>query len=81
MAVKQLSDGGVDGVVVGQSATDLVGFFGATPVVKQTDSSLTALVSSLAVTTEGFTSAGADAALAAINAIMSVLDTYGLASS
>jgi hypothetical protein len=32
MAVKQLSDGGVDGVKLGQSAADLVGFYGATAV-------------------------------------------------
>jgi len=31
MAEKQLSDGGSDGTVLGQSATDLIGFHGATP--------------------------------------------------
>lgn len=31
MAVKQLSDGGASGTALGQSATDLVGFHGATP--------------------------------------------------
>lgn len=31
MAVKQISDGNPDGTTVGQSATDLVGFHGATP--------------------------------------------------
>lgn len=36
MAIKQLSDGGPDGVGVGQSATDKVGFHGATPVAKAT---------------------------------------------
>jgi hypothetical protein len=30
MAERQLSDGGSDGTVLGQSATDLVGFHGAT---------------------------------------------------
>lgn len=34
MAKKQLSDGGPDGVVLGQSATDKVALFGATPVVQ-----------------------------------------------
>jgi hypothetical protein len=34
MAVKQLSDGGSDGVKLGQSATDKVGFYGATAVVQ-----------------------------------------------
>lgn len=32
MAEKQLSDGGADGTVLGQSATDLIAFYGATPV-------------------------------------------------
>jgi hypothetical protein len=36
MPVKQLSDGNTDGVVLGQSATDLVGFYGATPAVRLT---------------------------------------------
>lgn len=31
MSVKQLSDGGTDGVTVGQSSTDLVSFYGGTP--------------------------------------------------
>jgi cell shape-determining protein MreC len=36
MAVKELSDGHSDGVRVGQSATDKVGFYGlATPVVQR----------------------------------------------
>jgi hypothetical protein len=33
---KQLSDGRPDGLLAGKSATDKVGFFGATPVVQQT---------------------------------------------
>lgn len=32
MAEKQLSDGGADGTVLGQSASDLIAFYGATPV-------------------------------------------------
>lgn len=42
----QLSDGRPEGVVVGQSTTDLVGFYGATPVVQGSVSSaaITALV-------------------------------------
>lgn len=31
---KQMSDGSSDGLKVGQSATDLVGFYGVTPVVR-----------------------------------------------
>ena len=32
MAAKQLSDGNPDGTTLGQSSTDKIGFFGATPV-------------------------------------------------
>lgn len=34
MTVKQLSDGNPDGTKLGQSSTDLVGFYGATPVAR-----------------------------------------------
>ncbi len=34
MGVKQLSDGGPDGSRLGQSSTDKVAFYGATPVVR-----------------------------------------------
>jgi len=33
---KQASDGGPDGLLLGQSATDKVAFFGGTPAVKPT---------------------------------------------
>jgi len=37
MATKQLSDGSTDGTVLGQSSTDVIGFYGtSTPVAKQT---------------------------------------------
>lgn len=37
MALKELSDGGADGVRLGQSSTDKIGFYGlTTPIVKQT---------------------------------------------
>lgn len=62
--VKQHSDGGTDGQIIGQSATDKVGFFGATPVVRQ------AAITSGADTTTEFT--------AAINSIIATLRAYGL---
>jgi hypothetical protein len=35
MALKELSDGGADGVRLGQASTDKVGFYGlATPIVR-----------------------------------------------
>ena len=36
MPARQISDGNDDGQVLGQSATDKVGFHGATPVVRGT---------------------------------------------
>lgn len=38
MAVKQLSDGGPDGVKLGQSATDKVSLYGVTPVTQRASS-------------------------------------------
>lgn len=43
MAVKQLSDGGPDGANLGQSATDKIGFYGATPIAKPLASTAGAL--------------------------------------
>lgn len=40
MGIKQLSDGGTDGVAVGQSATDKVGLYGVTPVAQRTSTVL-----------------------------------------
>ncbi len=49
---KHLSDGDSDGVILGQSATDKISFYGATPIVKasvtqQTTATTTALRSDL----------------------------------
>jgi hypothetical protein len=51
MAVKQLSDGGPDGTNLGQSSTDLVGLYGATPVAK--GAALTAQLTSITHTAPG----------------------------
>ena len=66
MAVKQLSDGGADGASFGQSATDKISFYGATPVVKGS-----------AVTTLATTPTATDIATA-VNAIISRLQTVGI---
>lgn len=41
--IKQLSDGGPDGTLLGQSTTDKIGFHGKTPVAQQTITTLAAL--------------------------------------
>jgi len=43
MPVKQLSDGNPDGTVLGQSATDLISFYNATPVAQQASTGFPAL--------------------------------------
>lgn len=49
MAIKQLSDGGPDGTVLGQSATDKVGFYGKAPAAQRASSvQATSLVSATA---------------------------------
>lgn len=66
MTTKQLSDGGSDGTKLGQSSTDKVGFYGATPVVRGS-----------AVTTLATTPTATDIATA-VNSIISRLQTVGL---
>lgn len=50
-AAKQLSDGNSQGTVLGQSATDLIGFYGvATPVAQTVMATTAATITLLAVT-------------------------------
>lgn len=42
MAARQLSSGDPDGTVLGQSSSDLIAFYGATPVARRTGSTLQA---------------------------------------
>lgn len=66
MALKELSDGGPDGARLGQSSTDKISFYGATPIVK-----------AAAVTTLATTPTATDIATA-VNSIISRLQTIGL---
>jgi len=65
--IKQLSDGGPDGTVIGQSSTDKVGFYGVTPVAK-----------GAAVTTVTFTNFTVAAGSDALNSIISRLQSVGI---
>lgn len=69
MATKQLSDGGPDGTVMGQSATDLIGFHGAA-----------ASDQAAAITSVG-TTAWTTAAGIAINSLIAALTEKGILSS
>ncbi len=59
MAVKQLSDGGPDGLKVGQSAADLVAFYGVTAIVQPAATAQSAIATtSLTALTSGETLLG-----------------------
>lgn len=60
MAVKQLSDGSPSGVNLGQSAADLVGFYGATAVAQPAATAQSAVpTTALTALTSGETLVGA----------------------
>ncbi len=84
MAINQLSDGGTDGTTLGQSSTDLVGFFGATPVVRYA-TSVADIISTAASNLSsqfGFvTSTQADQLVAAVRKLIAASNGYGLTSS
>lgn len=50
MATKQLSDGNADGTVLGQDTSDLISFYGKTPVAQRSSATLTATASLFAIT-------------------------------
>lgn len=50
MATKQLSDGNPDGTVLGQDTSDLIAFYGKTPVAQRSAAVLTATASLFAIT-------------------------------
>jgi hypothetical protein len=78
---KQLSDGNPDGTALGQSATDLISFHGATPV----DQAAVVTAVSTSVLTTGLlgfnTTAQANALIAAVNSILVALKEKGLMAS
>jgi hypothetical protein len=79
MAVQQLSKGSAAGVCLGQSATDLIAFHGATPTDKCAFVSDAVVAHALNST---FSDTEAEAALNAlgvkINAILDILEEKGL---
>lgn len=81
MAVKQLSDGGPDGVNLGQAATDKVGFFGTSPTVKATGFTAPAGTAATNSTPYGYSQAQADAIVTWIRAVDAELKAKGLIGS
>ena len=80
MTAKQLSDARPDGVYLGQSATDLVGLYGTSPVDQA--AAITSVNTTAATSTTnafGFTtSTQADALVTAVNSILTALRDIGL---
>lgn len=88
MAANQLSKAPVDGTLLGQSATDKLGFFGlATPVVQPALSAFAAvstaavISSSTSATCFGYTSAQATAIITLANGLRALLVTLGLGAT
>ena len=74
-----VGDGNSAGVIMGRSAADLIGFFGATPVVQQTAAAVS--VTTVAATTGGYmfaTSTQAAQFLTTINQLVTALNNLGL---
>lgn len=87
MAVRDLTDARTDGANLGQSATDLVGFWGVTPVVQPAASAFAAVAttavisSSTSATCFGFTSAQATALITLANGMRAMGVTAGIWST
>jgi len=81
-AGKELSDGNPSGTSLGQSATDLVGFYGKTPIVQRTSSAQAAVSttgSNSGSTNYGFTTATqADAIVTLVNELRAALVAVGM---
>jgi hypothetical protein len=84
--VKQLSDGNPGGTGLGQSSTDLISFYGVTPVVQRTTTLGTTVATTVAVSTTtgavtswGFaTSTQANNVISLLNSVYSALTSAGL---
>lgn len=74
---KQVSDGSPDGASLGQSSTDKISFYAATPVSQQ--AALTSVATTVTATGFGFaTSAAINNLIASVNSIITYLKNLGL---
>tara|TARA_R110002110_G_scaffold37601_4_gene124039 strand:- start:3306 stop:3551 length:246 start_codon:yes stop_codon:yes gene_type:complete len=78
MTVKQLSDGGSDGVCLGQNASDLVAFFGSSPSAQLAATTAPAATAATNSTPYGFSQTQADAIVTWIRAVDAELKAKGL---
>lgn len=84
MAATQLSEGNPAGNILGQSATDLIGFHGTAGTVQVALSATAAAATTAAISGAscyGFTCPQADAIRALVNALRAALVTKGIAST
>jgi len=75
---QQLHDGEADGAQIGASATEKVGFYGATPVVQQTVAAYTTTTAATSTSPFGFAEAQANAINARMIEICAALRNLGL---
>jgi hypothetical protein len=82
---KQLSDGNPDGTALGQSSSDLISFYGATPVARYATSTgapaSTAAISSTGTAWGTATSTQMDAMIKFCHHAAIALSNYGLTTS
>jgi hypothetical protein len=80
MPIRQLSDGNPDGTVLGQSASDPIAFYNATPLAQRSGAAQAAVPTTAPTNTApyGFTQAQAAAILTLLNEIRATLVGLGL---
>jgi hypothetical protein len=80
MPVRHLSDGNPDGTVLGQSASDLISFYNATPIPQRSGAAQAAVPTAAPTNTGpfGYTQAQAAAILTLLNEIRATLVALGL---
>ena len=81
MAAKQLSDGNPDGVILGQSASDLVGFYGADPVDQPATLTAPAATGATNSSPYGFSEAQANAIVTWIRAMDAIVKANGFTAA
>lgn len=77
---KQLSDARSAGLLIGQSATDLIGFFGVTPVAQQATIADSTNTTTTTSTTTALT-ADLDSLRTKFNSLLAKLESLGLLAS
>lgn len=78
-SIREMYSGGDGGASVGSSATDLISFYGATPVAQRSGSAQAAVVTTAATSTSpyGFTSSQANAIVTLVNELRAALVALG----